>query len=78
MPCIEDFAAQDDSYRESVLPANIPIISVEAGVTFGWDRWSDRQVGIDRFGASAPGGRVMTELGISPTAVVAAAEDLLA
>ena len=77
MPCMEDFATQDESYRASVLPSGVPTVSVEAGVTFGWDRWSDRQVGIDRFGASAPGDRVMAELGITPAAVVAAAEDLL-
>jgi transketolase len=52
-------------------------VSIEAGVTFGWDRWADRCIGIDRFGASAPGDRVMTELGITAAALVAAAEDLL-
>jgi transketolase len=46
-------------------------------VTFGWDRWADRCIGIDRFGASAPGGRVMAELGITAEALVAAAADLL-
>ncbi len=77
MPCMEDFAAQDASYRTSVLPAGVPTVSIEAGVTFGWDRWADRCIGIDRFGASAPGGRVMAELGITPEALVAAATDLL-
>ena len=78
MPCLEDFAAQEPAYRASVLPDGVPTVSVEAGVTFGWDRWSDRQVGIDRFGVSAPGNRVMAELGITPAAVVAVVEDLLA
>ena len=77
MPCMEDFAAQDCAYRTSVLPINVPTVSIEAGVTFGWDRWADRCIGIDRFGASAPGNRVMAELGITPEAMVAAAEDLL-
>jgi len=77
MPCMEDFATQDDAYRASVLPANVPTVSIEAGVTFGWDRWADRCIGIDRFGASAPGNRVMAELGITPEAMVAAAEDLI-
>lgn len=77
MPCVEDFADQSSSYRDIVLPPGLPTISVEAGVTFGWDRWSDRQIGIDRFGASAPGDRVMTELGITPASVIAAAEELL-
>ena len=75
---LEDFAAQEPAYRASVLPDGVPTVSVEAGVTFGWDRWSDRQVGIDRFGVSAPGSRVMAELGITPAAVVAVVEDLLA
>ena len=77
MPCMEDFAAQDDAYRTEVLPSNVPTVSVEAGVTFGWNRWADRCIGIDRFGASAPGNRVMAELGITPEALVAAANDLL-
>ena len=77
MPCMEDFAAQDDAYRAAVLPSNVPTVSIEAGVTFGWDRWADRCLGIDRFGASAPGDRVMAELGITPEALVAAADDLL-
>jgi len=77
MPCIELFTAQDDAYRTAVLPPGVPTVSVEAGVTFGWERWADRSVGIDRFGASAPGERVMAELGITATAVVDAAESLL-
>jgi transketolase len=74
---MEDFASQDDAYRTSVLPGDVPTLSIEAGVTFGWDRWADRCIGIDRFGASAPGGRVMAELGINAEALVAAAVDLL-
>ena len=77
MPCTELFATQDDAYRTAVLPPGVPTVSVEAGVTFGWERWADRSVGIDRFGASAPGERVMAELGITATAVVDAAESLL-
>jgi transketolase len=77
MPCMEDFASQDATYRASVLPGDVPTLSIEAGVTFGWDRWADRCIGIDRFGASAPGGRVMAELGITAEALVAAAVDLL-
>ena len=77
MPCTELFAEQADGYRASVLPAGIPTVSVEAGVTFGWARWADTSIGIDRFGASAPGDQAMTGLGITPAAVVAAAESLL-
>jgi transketolase len=77
MPCTELFSEQADEYRASVLPAGIPTVSVEAGVTFGWARWADRSIGIDRFGASAPGEQAMAGLGITPAAVVAAAESLL-
>ena len=77
MPCTELFAEQAGGYRASVLPAGIPTVSVEAGVTFGWARWADTSIGIDRFGASAPGDQAMTGLGITPAAVVAAAESLL-
>ena len=76
MPCWELFAAQDAAYRDSVLPPAMRArASVEAGVTFGWREWiGDRgvAVGIDRYGASAPGELVLDKLGINPAAVVAA------
>ena len=49
-----------------MLPAGVPTVSVEAGVTIGWDRYADATVGIDRFGASAPGAEVLDKLGINP------------
>jgi transketolase len=78
MPCWEDFDEQDEEYQAYVLPAEALTLSVEAGVTFGWERWASDSIGIDRFGASAPGATVLTELGISPDHVVARARDLLA
>jgi transketolase len=78
LPCWSLFEAQDDDYRQSVLPSDVPTVSVEAGVTIGWDRYADATVGIDRFGASAPGDVVMAELGITPEHVAAAARRLLA
>jgi transketolase len=78
MPSWELFAAQDESYREEVLPPDVPSVSVEAGVTMGWERWVDRAVGIDRFGASAPGAEVLMRLGITPEAVAGAAGELVA
>jgi transketolase len=77
MPSWELFAAQDDAYRESVLPAGQPKVSVEAGIAMGWAQWVDRSVSIERFGASAPGEIVMRELGMTPEAVAAAVRDLL-
>ena len=77
LPSWELFDAQGDSYRREVLPRGVPAVSVEAGVTSGWQRFAQACVGIDRFGASAPGSRVMAELGITPEAVVEAARSLL-
>ena len=81
MPSWELFAAQSDEYRESVLPSSMKVrVSVEAGSTFGWSRWvgdSGVAIGIDRFGASAPGSLVLDKLGINADAVVAEVRQLL-
>ena len=78
MPSWELFAAQDDGYQVSVLPVGVPRVSVEAGSTFGWSLYADASVGIDHFGASAPGGVVMEQFGITPENVVAHAKAVLA
>ena len=65
MPSWELFAAQDEAYQESVLPRDVPKVSVEAGISQGWERWVDRSVSIERFGASAPGTEVLRRLGIT-------------
>ncbi|MCU1354898.1 MAG: transketolase [Acidimicrobiales bacterium] len=77
MPCWEDFDEQDEAYQAEVLPGVVPTLAVEAGVSFGWDRWADDTVSIDRFGASAPGNTVLEELGINPTHVAERARALL-
>jgi transketolase len=64
-PSWELFERQDDEYQDAVLPIGIPSVSVEAGVTMGWERWVDVPVGINRFGASAPGEEVLEKLGIT-------------
>ena len=72
MPCWEDFAASDAAYRESVLPERVrKRLSVEAGVTLGWDRYASAQHGIDTFGQSAPGAELAERLGFSAQAVAA-------
>jgi transketolase len=65
MPSWDRFAAQPPDYQASVLPAAVPSLSVEAGSTFGWARWVDASVGIDDFGASAPGDEVLERYGIN-------------
>ena len=81
LPCWELFFAQDADYRRSVLPAGLPRVSVEAGCTFGWERVlgdNGVAVGIDRFGASAPGSVVADKLGVSAAHVAEVARSLIA
>jgi len=78
MPSWDLFAAQPADYRALVLPPSVPRLAVEAASTFGWERWADDAVGIDRFGASAPGAVALGELGINVDNVVARAHRLLA
>ncbi|MFM7262821.1 MAG: transketolase-like TK C-terminal-containing protein, partial [Acidimicrobiales bacterium] len=75
MPSWDIFEQQARSYRDEVLPSDLPVVSVEAGTTFGWQRYADVCVGIDRFGASAPGGRVLEELGMNVDRVVGAVRE---
>jgi transketolase len=77
MPSWELFAEQSSGYQQDVLPSGVPTLAVEAGVTFGWDRWADVAVGIDRFGASAPGATALANLGINPDNIVSHARALL-
>lgn len=77
MPSWELFAEQPAAYRNAVLPPTVRArISIEAGATFGWDRWigdAGMAIGIDRFGASAPGEEALSHFGITPEAVTRAA-----
>ncbi len=77
MPSWDLFAAQPASYRDAVLPPGVPSLSVEAAATLGWERYVSASVGIDRFGASAPGDVVLDQLGINPTHVADRARALL-
>jgi transketolase len=82
MPSTERFAAQDEAYRESVLPSAVEArVAVEAAATFGWDRWVGTHgevVGVDHFGASAPAEVLFREFGITAEAVADAARRSLA
>jgi transketolase len=81
MPCWELFEAQADDYRESVLPEGMTArVSVEAGVTLGWRRYlgdRGRAIGVDRFGASAPGEVNFEKFGFTPESVAATVKRLL-
>ncbi len=82
MPCREWFDAQDQGYRDSVLPPAVRArVSVEAGVAMGWREVvgdAGRIVSVDRFGASADAATMFDEYGITAEAVTAAARDSLA
>jgi transketolase len=80
MPSWKLFDGQSAAYKASVLPAGVPRLAVEAGATLGWWKYVGLDgdvVGIDRFGASAPGAIVMKELGFSAENVAARAKKLV-
>jgi transketolase len=77
MPSWELLDAQPDEYRESLFPRGVPAVAVEAGVALGWERFAERTVSVDRFGASAPGAEVLHHLGITSRAVTTAVRELV-
>ncbi len=82
MPCMTTFAAQDASYRDAVLPPSCRArVALEAGVAMGWERWvgeRGRVLSIERYGASAPGEKVLAEYGFTVEGVLALARAVLA
>jgi len=77
MPSWDRFRSQPVAVRDSILTPGVPTVSVEAGSTFGWHEWSDRQDGIDRFGASAPGDVALDRLGINVDAIITTVNEML-
>ena len=81
MPSTTAFDAQDDSYKESVLPGSVTArVAVEAAVTDGWYKYvglNGKVIGINRFGESAPAGELFKEFGFTVDNVVKAVEDVL-
>jgi len=81
MPSWKIFEMQDVGYKEKVLPADAKKrISIEAGITLGWERYigsEGRAIGIDRFGASAPGPVVMEKMGFTIDHIVSVAMELV-
>ena len=76
MPCTELFDAQDDDYRADILPnvdpSQILRVSIEAGTTFGWERYTmanGLNFGLDRFGASAPAEALFEKFGLTADAI---------
>ena len=81
MPSTNVFERQDAAWKAAVLPAGVPRVAVEAGVTDGWYKYvglEGRVIGLDRFGESAPAGELFKEFGITAEAVAAAVRAVLA
>ena len=80
-PSWELFKAQNQAYRDQVLPPDLNVrVAVEAGVSQGWERWLGDKglfIGVERFGASAPGGRVYEEYGLTVEDVIIKTQQLL-
>ncbi|HEY7811170.1 MAG TPA: transketolase [Allosphingosinicella sp.] len=73
MPCWSLFDAQDEAYRADLLPADTLRVSIEAGTTLGWERYTGSNglnIGLDRFGASAPAEDLFRRFGFTPEAIV--------
>ena len=80
VPCVELFLEQGENYVRSVIGKDLPKIAIEAGIRQGWDQFIGRDggfVGMDNFGASAPGSDLFSHFGITSDAVVAKARELL-
>ena len=73
MPSWERFAAQDPEYKADILPAGVLKVSIEAGVTLGWERWVGSDgltIGIDSFGASAPAETLFEHFGFTVDSIL--------
>jgi transketolase len=81
LPCWERFDVQDQAYRDSVLPPSVrKRVSVEAGVSLGWERWVGDEgaiIGLDHFGASAPAGTIFERFGFTTDRVAEVARQVV-
>lgn len=77
MPCMELFEAQDENYKKIVL-GDAPRVAVEAGVSFGWDRYADEFVGMNGFGASGKAEEVYAHFSITVNEILKRVEKILA
>ena len=81
MPSWDRFEAQDQEYQDQVLPPTVLArVSIEAASSFGWSRWvgmRGESIGIDRYGASAPGQELLDRFGFEPTHVAEVARRIM-
>ncbi|MEA2541381.1 MAG: transketolase [Acidobacteriaceae bacterium] len=80
MPSFRIFEEQPDAYKQQIFPDHLPKLAVEAGAPMCWWKYVGRHgdvIGLERFGASSPGPKVMEELGFSPANITNRAKQLL-
>lgn len=77
MPCQEVFLQQSTEYQKSILPGNIPTLSVEAAAVNGWHRFAHGHIGMTQFGRSGPGSDVFKFFGFTVENIIAKGNELL-
>ncbi len=78
MPCWELFEAQSFDYQHSVFPDNIPVMSIEASASHGWQKYAHAPYGMDSFGISAPGGKAAEHFGFTVSNLTERANEVIA
>jgi transketolase len=77
MPSWELLDTQPGGYCSSLFPPGVPVVAVEAGVALGWERFAERTVSVDWFGASVPGAEVLRRLGMTSGAMTTAVREVV-
>jgi transketolase len=75
MPCVEAFERESQEWRDAVIPPDVPVVTVEAGVTRGWWKYAGRRgavIGLDHFGESAPDTDLWAHFDFTPARVAGA------
>ena len=77
MPCQEQFLKQSKEYQTSILPGDVPTLSVEAAAVHGWHRFSHAQIGMEGYGASGKGSALFANFGFSPENITAKGKEIV-
>ena len=77
MPCQEKFLEQSSEYQTSLLPGDVPTLSIEASSVHGWHRFSHAQIGMNSFGASGAGNALFSHFGFSPENIATKGKELI-
>lgn len=77
MPCWELFEDQTQAYKESVFPAGVPVVSVEAMTTLGWGKYAHVALGLDTFGMSAPAAQIYEKVGLTAAVIAAKTKNVI-